>query len=319
MGGDSNGALADASTGGNPNHQYNWSNGSTEDFIENLPAGAYTLLVSDEKGCEDQTSVNLEAPLPLSATINKQDITCFSGENSGAITINNPSGGVMPYLYSVNNQPFTGNTEIQNLPAGAYSILMQDNMGCEVIFEDIIITNPSGITVDLGEDREIQLGATIELNPQVNGEVIYEWSSSDTLSCLNCPSIQERPFKNTTYSVKVTNIETGCIAEDAISIAVLKARNLYVPNAFSPNGDGVNDGLVILGGVDIDRILNFEIYARNGSRVFKKENFNLNDGIGWDGTFDRQELSTDVFIYFAEVLFIDGEKVTFKGDFTLIR
>jgi len=93
---------------------------------------------------------------------------------------------------------------------------------------------------------------------------------------LDCATISARPFSSTDYTVRVTDNETGCTAEDAITIAVLQSRKLFVPNAFSPNGDGKNE-------------------------------------------FERQKLSTDVFIYFAEVEFIDGVREVFSGDFTLIR
>jgi len=58
------------------------------------------------------------------------------------------------------------------------------------------------------------------------------------------------------------------------------------------------------------------VYARSGTRVFQQQNFDLQEGIGWDGTFNREILNADVFIYFAEVEFIDGGKEMFKGDFT---
>jgi len=77
--------------------------------------------------------------------------------------------------------------------------------------------------------------------------------------------------------------------------------------------------LGLFGGENINQIVRFEIYARNGSRVFERHNFQLTDNVGWDGEFERQKLSTDVFIYFAEVEFIDGLKEVFSGDFTLVR
>ena len=66
-------------------------------------------------------------------------------------------------------------------------------------------------------------------------------------------------------------------------------------------------------------MLQFEIYSRDGARVFKRDNFDLNEGIFWDGSYNGQDLSTDVFIYFAEIEFIDGAKEVFRGDFTLVR
>lgn len=318
-GGDRNGVLTDATTGGNGNYEYIWSNGSTTDFIDNLPAGTYELTVRDEKGCNDATTVTLAEPIALAAEVKTQDVTCPAGENSGIIQITNPIGGSPPYRYSVINQNFINHTEITNLQAGTYAVLMQDDKGCEKIFDNLVINAPPALSVDLGEDLEIKLGTSIELVADVQGSVTYEWFSTDSLNCLDCPSITAKPANTTNYTVRVTGVRTGCVAEDDITIAVSKARDLYVPNVFSPNGDGINDELILLGGLDIERVLSFEIYARDGARVFKRANFNLNDGIFWDGSYNGQDLSTDVFIYFAEIEFIDGVTEIFRGDFTLVR
>ncbi len=318
-GGDNNGVLADASFGGNGNYEYIWSNGATADFIDNLPAGMYDLIVRDEKGCVDDTTVTLLAPIPIDATIVSQDVTCPGGANSGTIIFNNPTGGTAPYRFSVNNQGFINNMEITNLRAGTYAVLMQDDKGCEKTFEEVIINNPPEVTVNLGADMDITIGQTVELKATANRLVTYEWFSTDSLSCLDCATVSARPFSNATYTVIVTDEATGCSAEDEIAVSVLKARKLFVPNTFSPNGDGINDQLNLFGGQEINRVLRFEIYSRDGARVYKKDNFTLSNGIGWDGEYNGQQLSTDVFIYFAEIEYIDKVTEIFRGDFTLIR
>ena len=318
-GADNNGVLTDATAGGNGNYEYIWSTGSTLGFIDNLSAGDYDLTVRDEKGCVDDVRITLDGPTPIDAIINTQDITCLGGENSGLIIIDNPTGGTAPYRYALNDQNFVNLPEINNLQAGTYSILVQDDNGCEKTFDQIIINNPPEVTVNLGEDQTINLGNIVDLEATANRQVAFEWFSTDSLNCLDCETLSVQPFSNTNYTVRVTDEVTGCTAEDAITVSVLQARNLFVPNVFSPNGDGQNDVLSLFGGANIDRIIRFEIYARNGSRVFERNNFLLTDNVGWDGEFERQELSTDVFIYFAEVEFIDGFREVFSGDFTLVR
>jgi len=318
-GGDTNGVLADASIGGNGNYEYIWSTGATADFIDNLPAGSYDLTVRDEKGCVDDTTVTLMEPIPIDATIASQDVTCPGGENSGILNFNNPTGGTAPYRFSINNQSFINNMEITNLSAGTYAVLMQDDKGCEKTFDPVVINNPPEVTVNLGADMDITLGQTVELKATANRIVTYEWFTTDSLNCLDCATVSALPFSNANYSVRVTDEMTGCTAEDEISIAVLKTRKLFVPNAFSPNGDGINDDLNIFGGPEITKVLRFEIYSRDGALVYRKDNFDLGNGIGWDGEYQGQKLSTDVFIYFVEVEFIDKAVEIFKGDFTLIR
>lgn len=318
-GGDTNGVLADASRGGNGNYEYIWSTGATTDFIDNLPAGTYELIVRDEKGCLDDTTVTLLEPIPIDAIVSSQDVTCPGGENSGTITLNNPTGGTAPYRFSVNNQGFINNMEITNLSAGTYAVLMQDDKGCEKTFDEVIINNPPEVTVNLGADMQITIGQTVELKATANRMVTYEWFTTDSLSCLDCATVSARPFSNVQYGVIVTDETTGCIAQDEIAVTVLKTRKLFVPNAFSPNGDGINDKLNVFGGEEVAKVLRFEIYSRDGALVYKKENFNLGNGIGWDGEYQGQKLSTDVFLYFAEIEFIDKAVELFRGDFTLVR
>lgn len=318
-GGDANGVLTDITTGGTGNYEYIWNTGSILPFIENLVAGDYDLTVRDANGCVEEARITLEEPTPIDAMVTPQDVTCPGGVNSGQINFTNSMGGTAPYRYALDNQSFGIQPTIENLSAGTYSVTMQDDNGCEKVFEQIIVNDPPEVTVNLGEDKTINLGNSIDLKATANRQVTFEWFSTDSLSCLDCATVSARPLSTSNYTVQVTDEATGCTAEDAITISVLQARNLFVPNAFSPNGDGINDVLGIFGGENIDRILRFEIYARNGSRVFERSNFLLTDNIGWDGEFERQKLSTDVFIYFAEVEFIDGVKEVFSGDFTLVR
>lgn len=100
--------------------------------------------------------------------------------------------------------------------------------------------------------------------------------------------------------------------------------DVYIPNVFTPNNDGKNDYFTVYGGVNVKRINNLKIFDRWGEMVFDKDNFPPNLEIeGWDGSIKHKDNSTPfntaVFVYSAEVEFINGEKETFKGDVTLIR
>jgi gliding motility-associated-like protein len=127
------------------------------------------------------------------------------------------------------------------------------------------------------------------------------------------------PFQQT--SVNVTIIDTsGCSAEDVITVFVKKDRAIYVPNAFSPNGDGPNDVFMIYSGQDVVRIKEFLIFDRWGESVHEYYDFVPNNpAYGWDGTHKGQAMDPAVFVWFAVVEFIDGQEVLFEGDVTLVR
>ncbi len=318
-GGETNGILMDASTGGTPNYQYTWSNGNASSINGNLRAGDYALTVTDEMGCRDSVSIQLVEPVPIETTISTQNVTCPQGASSGAISVDNISGGTGPYLYSLNGNIFTEKGIFQNLPSGQYRLIIQDDNGCEKV-EETVINDPPALNVSLGEDLTIKLGETINLEAFSNRIVTYQWTTTDSINCLDCSKISAQPFSNAVYTVSVTDIETGCVAEDQVLVTVSKERLLFVPNAFSPNGDGQNDELMVYGGKDILLVKQFQIFDRKGTMVYEARNFQPNDpSHSWDGQFNGQHLTSDVFVYFAKVTFIDNEDLIFKGDVTLVR
>ena len=99
-----------------------------------------------------------------------------------------------------------------------------------------------------------------------------------------------------------------------------KERELYVPNVFSPNGDGNNAFLMVFGGNDIEIIEEFKVFSRQGSLVYEANNFSPNDAaISWKGEYNGQKLAPGVFVYYAKVRFIDKFEDVFSGDFALMR
>jgi gliding motility-associated-like protein len=111
----------------------------------------------------------------------------------------------------------------------------------------------------------------------------------------------------------------GCRATDSVKITVEKPRNIYVPTGFTPNGDNVNDKLIVHGrnGTQIDL---FRIYDRWGELVYEARTFSINDeNAGWNGRFKGIEMMSGIFVWYIEATYIDGAKETLKGHTTLMR
>jgi gliding motility-associated-like protein len=127
------------------------------------------------------------------------------------------------------------------------------------------------------------------------------------------------PDQTTIYYVTVVD-SSGCFATAELMVPVDKSRPVYVPNAFSPNNDGINDLLVLFGGKSVSQIKSFLIFSRWGESVFEFYNIPHSDfNYGWDGTYRGKILDAGVYTWFAEVEFVDGEIIMFEGDVTLIR
>ena len=107
---------------------------------------------------------------------------------------------------------------------------------------------------------------------------------------------------------------------DSIYIEVQKFRRFFAPTAFSPNQDGANDVFYINGGPEVAGIEKLSIYDRWGGRVFEVENIPASvRSVGWDGKFNGRGLNAGTYLWVAEILFIDGERINFSGDFVLMR
>ena len=111
------------------------------------------------------------------------------------------------------------------------------------------------------------------------------------------------------------------MAEDEIAIYVDRNVPVYIPNAFSPNGDNINDKFTVFGDAEIiEEVQKFRIFDRWGELVYEDENFPPNDlDFGWDGSFNGKIMNPAVFVYFAEVRFLDGSVKQLKGDVTLTK
>ncbi len=121
-----------------------------------------------------------------------------------------------------------------------------------------------------------------------------------------------------TYSVTVTN---QCGRDSAATkVQYADCHEVFIPNAFSPNDDIVNDVLLIYDKGNVRRVKSFRIFDRWGEMVFEKLDFKSNDpSVGWDGKRGGHVLQPAVYVYFAEIEFMDGEVLIKKGDVTLMR
>lgn len=318
-GGESDGSLQAIPIGGNgTNYQYSWNNSSNGNFNSNLPAGAYEVTVTDEIGCTTIGTYDLGEPTPINFDLVVNDVNCWNGLNSGSILVENITGGTAPYVYGIGQNGFISIPSFNQLSSGSYQVYVQDANGCEGN-QNGIVNLPNLIDVNLGDDYEINLGETVELEVLVNSDnALVEWNID---SCQNCTNLEVTPLNTTGYQVNVLDTITGCSDSDVIWVYVSKDRKIFVPNAFSPDGNGLNDYLTIFADdASVQSISSFKVFNRWGDLVFERENLLPNiETEGWDGYFNNRKMQSGVYIYVAEIEFIDGQKEVFKGDVTLME
>jgi len=287
--------------------------------------GIYVLTVKDKVcGCVSTDTVEVKAEgIPERVDITALGPSCHNFTN-GFIKIDSVVGGNPPYLFEFNGSSATAQTNWNNLGAGTYQITMVDATGCRI---DLFTTfaNPELLKVDLGNDTIIKLGDTVLIDPVItiprnNVESITYSSDYDFINCTNCFEINVFPNETTTYTVEVKD-KNGCIDSDDKRIIVRKGFNIFVPNVFTPNGDGNNDKVIVSTNTkEIRKINSFQIYDRWGEKVYEAKDFQPNDqNYGWDGTFKGGKMNPAVYVYWMEVELFDGTTQIVKGDITLIR
>lgn len=316
--GERDGQLRATGSGGNNSFDYAWSVGGTDPLITNLAPGEYTVTVTDGQGCSTtQTGLVVEPPL-LTAIATPRPVFCF-GQSNGAIIIEGV-GGRSPYSYSLDGVFFQPSDAITNLPSGDYTVFVQDIDGCMAEAE-ATIEEPGEFSIIATQDQEVLLGEEIQLQAIVTDDtgVIYTWSGPDTLSCTDCPNPKVTPSQSGTYFVTATN-PGNCTASDTIRVLVNFDRPIYFPQAFTPNGDGINDLFFIQGGSAVSVIRRLSIFDRFGALLYDQTNIQPNNiSTGWDGTLNGQALPIGVYVVRADVEFIDGELITYTTDVTLAK
>jgi gliding motility-associated-like protein len=188
-----------------------------------------------------------------------------------------------------------------HLFAGTYDAVVRDSRGC-LITAQATVTEPPPVFVDAGEDQTIDLGYTANIEALITPlfhPVTISWTPSETLDCNDCPDPAALPTGTTTYYITVVD-DDNCSAVDSVTINVILNRPIYIPNAFSPNNDGVNDFFTVYGGLAARSVRRLKIFARWGNLVFEGYDIPLNhEPSGWDGTFKGKEMDPAVFAWFA--------------------
>ncbi|HEY9176300.1 MAG TPA: gliding motility-associated C-terminal domain-containing protein, partial [Flavipsychrobacter sp.] len=210
------------------------------------------------------------------------------------------------------DEPTKGYTFIGPKRTTEYRVVVSDSVWCyDTLAMSIKILPLPDVRILNEDDTVVKYGQSFQL--LASGARMYNWSP---VSSLNNPNISypiARPTEDTKYIVGGL-AANGCRAFDTLHVIVDKRDNLFVPSAFSPNGDGKNDIFKVTN-LSFQRIMEFRVFNRWGQEVF-----NTNDHMrGWDGTWEGKPQPMGVYSYLIRVAYPDGFVETYKGETTLIR
>jgi len=269
----------------------------------------YTITGYNTAGtvvCSFAKEIEIEV-VPLVVPSISGSVTICAGESvklsaGGGNTYNwYPSTGIS--LVS-DNEPY-----VKPLITTVYSVQVSNAGNCGVTATVLIKVNPLP-TVDAGPDVTYNLDEPMFLNAKGSGTL--KWILGEGIICKDCPNTQIKPSNSSCYQIQAIN-EFGCKAIDEVCIDVSKDYNIYIPNVFTPNADGINDVFLVYGtGLTKLEVI---VFDRWGEKLFTS-NEQLK---GWDGKYKGVDLKEDVYPY--QVIFntLDGKKHTKTGHVTLLK
>lgn len=279
--------------------------------ISNLSAGDYYLVASNYNGCTTGDSIAVNQPDPLIDSLTTSGAYCDHANGGAQVYI---SGSNPPFEVSWSPGGQSGE-EVNNLLPGPHTVTVSDATGCIDSLSFTIanlglfttIIQPDSIFLEFGETTDIMVSTAPELD-----DATYAWSPEEGLSCVDCPNPTLNPDTTTLYSVVVTS-QHECTSVDSVFVErALPEPNAFVPTVFSPNGDGLNDELCMMG----VRIKEFElrIFDRSGNEIFTTTRLDN----CWDGNSNGAP-SVGTYIYTLQAVLEEGKTVNETGEINIQR
>lgn len=274
----------------------------------------YTVVGVDSNSCLDTATIKITVIPKLPVSVGPEINVCEGDE----IQLN-ASGGIS---YEWTPEQTLNNSKIASPKSSTdtntrYRVVITENE-CfkDTLYQDVVIHQKP--TVELGPDLKGTPGSVIQMHADVTKTNIIKWTPAEGLNCYDCIDPLASLSKTITYTATVYT--DYCEAKDDITIRVACDGALFfIPNTFTPNGDGANDKFYpsASGVTNIDI---FRVYNRWGEKIYEARDFPPNKPeYGWDGTYKGKAQWPDVFVYFIESRCANGEKIFLKGDISLIR
>lgn len=304
-----------------PDCIYLWDDGAEEPVRHFRPDSSFQLKVTivHPDGCDLSDSLTIQVSSgPESILAEGRPISCY-GANNAEFHVAEVLGGEPPYLFSLNEGEWESSVHHIKMEPGDYTLQVLDANGCQLdtVFS---IVQPEEVQVVLGDDIYLQLGDSVQLQALTNltGSFSFEWGQPE-LSYCNCLTPWVSPDHTTTYSIVVKD-ENGCKADALVWVILDRTTAVFIPNAFSPNNDNVNDFFTIYGDSRLKQVKRLTVFDRWGKKMFDRSNFPPNvEQLGWDGSANDRKLDPAVFVYWVELEYADDRIELIKGSVTLMH
>ncbi|WP_343745415.1 PKD domain-containing protein [Chitinophaga sp.] len=278
----------------------------------------YLVEASNVYGCTTRDSTDIAVVPKVNLTVSKDTIACYGSsvqlKASGAAIYNwTPVTGL-----TSNTIANPVSTPVEDI---TYQVTGTNDALCPMSAPLSVKVSVKKVpTISAGNDQTVMAGDVVRLMANGSSDIVkWQWSPADYLDNPTSPFTNAAVRKSISYAITGTN-QYGCTKSDVVKIDLVCNTDLiFIPNTFTPNGDGVND-IFYLRGKGISLVKSFRVFNRLGQEVFHRENIQVEDvNAGWNGTFNGQPQGSDVYIYFVEAYCDANEFFRLKGNVTLLR
>ena len=285
-----------------------WNDGVIGLNRENLYSGTYYFTILDATGCSISDSVFIDEPVsPINIDILLSNPKCYNSNDGEIIAF--ASGGVPPYYFEWRFKEYSyHDSKIKNLPAGTYSLTVSDSNACKI-----------ETTITLVEPEQIKTNAIsfpVSCNNNPDGKIILKTTggSSPYIYLINNRIYKDSIIENLPpgfFAIKAID-SNNCYSEEiSASIPDSELECLTIPNAFTPNGDGINDSWDIQN-IELYRDVTIKVYNRWGQIVYETNTPSQK----WDGTSNSHPLPSGTYLY---VIFLNNGKHKIQGSVCILR
>lgn len=249
------------------------------------------------------------------------DTVQCNGFRNGKIKVEQVFGGQAPYYYSIDGQSFSTNPTFDHLWAGEYILSVRDASGC-VSTMSLNLTEPEKLAIRIqASDSSIIAGKPLLLRALISPEnaVLKSILWQPTHLFPKQDTIRQQVVISETidFSVEITN-DKGCVTRNKLTVFV-EQINIYFPNALKP-GSAEDAYFTVYSGEGVQKVNTLMIYSRTGAQVFEQHDFLPNDPKkGWNGQWNGQRVQAGVYLWVAELVFLDGTLQRFDGSITVVE
>jgi len=278
------------------------------------------ILIDDANGCRASDDILIldsrSRPVPA---FQLREIPCL---NLDTLVITEVMNAALPVTYSLDSLNFQSENIFADLAPDEYNVFITDANGCssktsliilprENLDVDLLTALPPPATINIGDS--VLLMANVSGDPDLLAEIVW---SPEEFSCTDCLENFVFPLAPTLFIVEVFD-RSGCPSRDSLFVDVLSDHSFFVPNAITPNGDGINDALTIAGPTLLS-ISQVSIWDRWGNLIFKKNNLQPGEAL-WNGQAANATMLTGTFVYSIELNRTDGVSQLLAGSVSIVR